>query len=253
MIQVENEELCSILLNKIKKIEISLDLSMKDLYLSSFYLAQSILDIFSEKYPSEKKAVDIRGLATAFQVEIIEKNLQLDSCIFTQGMLGYLDYYNHKYKEYPWTIYVNNNMGSLTKRYVIAHELAHFFLNYSLCKGNISCYTNPLFPKKEEEQLCDIIACFLLMPIDKVLELMKKYIENCKSQTNCSVDMYDWLTHLGSIMGVSDYHTVSCFQNVRYLGGIIFESKGEWKKIGEKDYCAQVYEKMKEYPSIFLG
>ena len=84
---------------------------------------------------------------------------------------------------------------------------------------------NPLIPKTTEEQLCDIIASFLLMPIDSVLGVMKKFINKCEEKNRVPVDMYEWLKYLGAVMGVSDYHTILCFQNVRYLGGAIFEEK----------------------------
>lgn len=205
-------------------IQMDLNMSMEEVYLVAFRNTKRILDDFRQRMLLKSRATDIRGLVEMAGIEIIEKPLASFNDRFSHETSGYLDCYDYKKDEFQWTIYVNNALGDLTKRYIIAHELAHF-----LIKGNKEVqevYTrycvSPLFPKDMEEQLCDIVASFLLMPIDSVLDLMKEYIAR---RNNEKIDTFEWLRFLGCQMGVSDYHTVICYQNVRYLGGFLYSSK----------------------------
>lgn len=210
---------------KCRHIEITSDISIKNLYINAYILTQSILDEFFKNHSSEVTAVDIRSLVKAFNIEIVETKIKLNADLFQYGTPGYLDNYGYKGNQRLWTIYVNESMGDLSKRYIIAYEFAHYLLQnmWQEYKDNkIECCTNPLFPKKTEEQLCDLIATFLLMPLKTVLKLMDDYIKNHQSWYDEPIDMYEWLHYLGCKMGLSDYHTITCFQHLRYLGGIIY-------------------------------
>ena len=211
---------------KYQHIRITSDIDMKNLYLNAYIITQGILDEVLKNHYSEVTAIDIRYLVKAFNIEIVETKMKLSTELFQYGTPGYLDNYGYKGNERLWTMYINESMGDLSKRYIIAYEFAHYLLiNLSQeSKDNkIECCTNPLFPKKTIEQLCDLLATFLLMPLKTVLRLMDNYVKKCQEENSGPIDMYDWLHYLGCKMGVSDYHTVLCFQHVRYLGGIIHE------------------------------
>ena len=215
------------------KLEISSNMSLSEVYMEAFYFTQDLLNAFDML---EDDVVNIRALVEKCNVELIEQKIIRTNNVFQYGVQGYLDCFNYKPKEYKWTIYINEEMGDLTKRYTIAHELAHYFL-----KSNAVKYCrNPLFPKTSEEQLCDIIASFLLMPIKTVFRVMDEYIEKCKQRGEIPIVLYDWLEYLSATVKVSHYHTVTCFQNVRYLGGILFEVidksqvKPKYKNVVEK-------------------
>lgn len=209
-------------------LNLSTEMSVKELYLWAFRYAQDILDDFFQNNSYDVPEIDIRALVGTFGIEIVEMEIKLNSDVFRYGMPGYLDGYGYKGNKRLWTIYINESMGDLSKRYIIAHEFAHYLL-LNQKEQNIKNCTNPLFPKKTEEQLCDLLASFLLMPLKTVLELMNNYIIKCQNDNSGPIDMYEWLHYLGCELRISDYHTVLCFQNIRYLGGIIWETQGCYK------------------------
>ena len=196
-----------------------MELKSSDICMETFFFTKKILDKIS--CVAEDKAINIRELAKKYNIDIVEKKFIRKNNIFEYEVQGYLDYYDFEPGNYKWTIYVNEEMGDLTKRYTIAHELGHYFLKTESTKY---C-NNPLFPKTSEEQLCDLIASYLLLPIETVFVVMQEYIEKCrKRRRDISINLYDWLEYLGATMGVSLYHTIICFQNVRHLGGILYEN-----------------------------
>ena len=150
MINVGKDAYVNLKADEWKNISISINASKmnsKDLYLASFGLTQSILwDVF--RLEAKEEATDVYAVAKHFNVEIFEKKMTVENNVFQYGMPGYLDCFDYKPKEYEWTIYVNEGMGDLTKRYIIAHELAHFFLveKNTLIEPKNCC--NPLIPKK---------------------------------------------------------------------------------------------------------
>lgn len=221
-------------------------MSVEEIYLTVYKETKRILDYFRSKIIPSSRAIDIRSLVKMLGIKIIEKPLVSSKERFYQETSGYLDCYDYKKNEFQWTIYVNNDMGDLSKRYIIAHELAHFLLKKN--KEEQGVYTrycvSPLFPKSIEEQLCDIVASFLLMPIDIVLDLMKEYL---MEHTNEKINTFEWLRFLGCQMGVSDYHTVICYQNVRYLGGFLYGCKDMYKSVG----LGGIIEKIEECDILF--
>lgn len=234
-----------------EKLGISSFMNLEDIYLSCFCYTSKILEeqgLYKSNFP-KNKAIDIRALAKAFDIDIVEMKINRADDVFRYGTPGYLDYYDYQPQKYQWTIFVNKAMGDLTKRYIIAHELGHYFLKYKGDGENVKFCTNPLFPKNQEEQLCDLMASFLLMPIELVLEIMSEYVDSYIGKE--TIDMYEWLRHLGFQLSVSDYHTVSCFQNVRYLGGLIYEKKGNYVYNGSDRFCKSAYEKMLQFPKLF--
>lgn len=236
-------------------IHISSIQSMEEIYLTIY---KKVNDILAFHYPQglpQDRSVDVRKLAEKLHIEIIEKTLGSRRDFFSHEVMGYLECFDYKKGEYQWSIYINEEMGDLTKRYVIAHELAHYFLKDK--SGNAVPYTkyciSPMIPKDSEEQICDIIASFLLMPIDMVLDLMEEYIDAHRDE-NIGIDK--WLNYLGNEMRVSDYYTVIFYQNVRYLGGILYsnyQNKRNDSKdmIYKKNSFTKILEKIEQCQRLF--
>ena len=86
-----------------------------------------------------------------------------------------------------------------------------------------------------------------------VFKVMDEYIERCKQREELPIVLYDWLEYLGATVKVSHYHTISCFQNVRHLGGILFETI-EKNEINNKKYeglVAKLKPILKQYEYLF--
>lgn len=209
-----------------------------ELYIAAYCFTQKALNEVFGKRQENASATDVYALAKYHNIEILETKMASQKSVFLYGMPGYLDCYDYSPNDYRWSIYINEAMGDLTKRYIIAHELAHYLLQH---RGVHYC-CNPLFPKTTEEQLCDIIASFLLMPLETVLKQMEKFVKNCEKNDDKPVDMYEWLKYLGQVMKVSDYHTILCFQKVRHLGGVLYE---EIKKEQDSELLKKYHEGIK--------
>lgn len=206
--------------------------NLKKIYLKCYYLTTELLQA-ENLFEENNKAINIRKLADSLGIDIIEMKIHQENPVFTHGIRGYLDTVNTRNNsDTHRKLYIDKDMGDLTKRYIIAQEIGRYLL-YPVT-GTTDVYKNSLFSLNQEEQICDIFASFLLMPINVVIDIMNEYL--CSYDKNSNADMYDWLKYLGFKLGISDYHTVICFQNIRYLAGIITENKQEFSKKIKKDY-----------------
>lgn len=215
---------------------INANMSLEDIYLTAYTKVQAILDHFYPNGLPEDTIVDIKRIAESFNIEVTEKKLDSKKDIFYYKIMGFLDCFDYQEGNYQWTIYVNESIGDLSKRYVIAYQIANYLLKED--KSNISepytkyC-THSILPKDFDEQLCDIIASFLLMPLNSVLKLINKY---AKLHQDTVLDIFDWFRYLGSQLGISDYHTILFYQNIKCLVGAICNYRKENPSLSENLY-----------------
>lgn len=226
-----------------------LDSNISDLYIELYELTNDILDKKLEYFSSSKeyKVVDIYALAEKYNIKIIKQNLESPQDIFSQEVLGYLDSFYEK------TIYISEEAGDYSKRYGVAHEIGHYLVKESQNKEDevFACYyATPRLPKSMEEQVCDIIASFLLMPVSTVLDLMEEYIKQVKEMKGYKATIYTWLEYLGGRLHIADYYTGLCFQNIRYLCAILFEKAQDMEKNGTLEK-GSIYEKIKSMEWLF--
>lgn len=199
---------------------------MESVYIGIYLLTKEIRkQVSCEMQTSEKNYVDIREIANYFHISVSDRELNSEQDIFINEISGYLDVYDYERGNYKWSIYLNRDIGELSKRYVIAHELSHYFINRS--KGiRITKYcVNPFFPGTGEEQICDIMSSFFLMPIIMVLETLERYISQKNKDGKIPVEIYDWMRYLAYEMKIPESYIMICYQNVRYLGGLLCDKE----------------------------
>lgn len=166
--------------------------------------------------------VPIKKLIADEEVEIYERKLSTIDDNFVNELLGTLEKVQDK-----WRIYINRDIGSLTKRYVMAHEFSHYIINsIEMWDVNENC-TNVLLPPNTREQMCDIMSSFLILPFCTVVKLLREYIDDQKKLYGNPIDLDEWIHYLGNEMGLKEYHTILCYQNVRYLAGALYRYKEE--------------------------
>ena len=88
-------------------------MSLSEVYMEAFYFTQELLKAFDML---EDNVVNIRALVEKCNIELIEQKIVRINNVFQYGVQGYLDCFNYNPKEYKWTIYINEEMGDLTKR-----------------------------------------------------------------------------------------------------------------------------------------
>lgn len=229
---------------KLEKIE----RNMESVYLEIYMMTKAIhRQVLPEGLVLEKNHVNIREIANYFHISVIDSELNSEQDTFINEISGYLDVYDYEQENYKCCIYVNRNIGELSKRYVIAHELSHYFWGKIRKNHDLMFCVNPFFPRTGEEQICDIMSSFFLMPITTILEVLGKYIVQKKKDGKIPVDEYDWMRYLSYEMKISEFHVTTCYQNVRYLGGLLYNKELGYAG-GKMD---EEIKAVKEHPDLF--
>lgn len=169
---------------------------------------------------NEKEGMlDVRKLAMKENIVIKDLSMKVDKPIIKDEILGI--YKGFSDDESEKTIYVNSNVSESFKRYIIAHELAHYYMKDKKVAKVAYC-VNMLLPKSRIESLCDLFSSFLLMPFEKVLLLWRKFKEDYIAKGSDPMDMYDWIKYLSCHFGVTEYHAIIMYQDIRALGGVLY-------------------------------
>ncbi|MDO4327465.1 MAG: ImmA/IrrE family metallo-endopeptidase [bacterium] len=197
---------------------------LKNIYITLYNKATEILNKTEKSKFNSKLAVDIREIIKEHEIELIEKKGISRSLYFFNETAGYLDYMGSGNGGRAYTIFLEDDQDELSKRYVIAHEFAHF-LFMDPDSTRVKCCPNMIFFTSQEEQLCDIMAAFLLMPIESVLKLLEEYSQERKRNGQGLIYTNEWLRHLAYHFKLSDYHVILCYQHIRYLGAILNDAE----------------------------
>ncbi len=190
----------------------------KMMYLKLFDISAEILSKTEKVHYQSKMTTDIRQIVKEHGIEIVEKEGIAKSSYFFNEIAGYLDHYGIITN---YTIFLEDNQDELSKRYVLAYEFAHYLL-YNPKSGGTKFCTNMLFFTSQENQLCDILAAFLMMPIESVLRAMESYTQEKKNSSQRLIYTNEWLRYLAYQFKLSDYHTTLCYQHIQYLGAILY-------------------------------
>ncbi len=222
--------------------------NMQKIYLEIYNISNTYLRNYYGDL-KEYHTIDIRGIVKKHEIDIIEREMYTNSFLFINQIDGYLDK-DKKENHIQYIIYVNKNLSETSKRYVIAHEFSHYILQQKQKETEkikkeieIKYCLNVLFSKSGEENACDIMTAFLLMPIDYVLPLMKQFIESQKN--NYPIRISEWLQCLSYWMKVSSYHVNLCFQHIRYLAAFLYDNEN----MGIDDKI--LIKNIKEYARLF--
>ena len=200
-------------------------LPIKNIYLDLHETATAILDEKLHYFSQEQFSVDIYKLAAAYEIKVYDKdmaNMNLPENDFPVEMFGYLNTY------YGQAIYLNRETRNLTRRYTVAYHLAYYLLNNEDSRNYVHYLAPASFSVDFNEQLCHLLASFLLMPIETVAKLMMSYKE--KGIFPSQMNFNSWLDHLGNTMGISAYYTAIAFNNVRTLHIFLKEQHAEFLK-----------------------
>lgn len=197
-------------------------LPIKNIYLDLHEMATAILDEKLHYFSQEQFSVDIYKLAAAYEIKVYDKdmaNMNLPENDFPVEMFGYLNTY------YGQAIYLNRKARNLTRRYTVAYHLAYYLLNGSDIQNYVHYLVPASFPVDFNEQICHLLASFLLMPIETVDRLMMLYEEKVFSS---QMSFNSWLDYLGNTMGIPAYYTATAFERVRTLHVFLNEEHAEF-------------------------
>ena len=186
-----------------------------------YKLAREIKDN-TTGYLSEEGYVDIMQVLNYCRVEMQECHLNSDQDFFDNEIAGYLDASKYAQNTHGWKIYINADISGLERRYVIAHEVSHYIID-SIYNNKVRRYcTTPVFPKDSSEQSCDMLASFLLMPLENVMEYFKCFRDE-KMKAGEKPRKVEFIKYLASKFIITDLQAAMSFEHVRHLAGVLYE------------------------------
>lgn len=166
--------------------------------------------------------IDIEAIAShiGFKVHYLDFENQ-ESCT-TTGILSRLI----EEKQGKMAIVVNKLLDAKTKRYAIARGIAKYLLRgkESMFEG---IYDTTMIPQDIDTTTEDVIACFLLLPLDLTTSELKEYLRRTSSK---EVDSNTWIRQFSDKSMVPIYNAAVGYQHIRQILGYErqkeFESKG---------------------------
>lgn len=116
-------------------------------------------------------------------------------------------------KDNQITIMVENSVSYKTQRYAIAHAIGRWIIS-SEYKIFESSYAIPLIPQGLEEITADVVALFLLLPLEVFQKEFTEYLENCKTYP---LDVDEWLLYLSNKSQISLFNLSIGYQQLKQV------------------------------------
>lgn len=173
--------------------------------------------------------IDIKKVVKAFGIGICETNLNVDIGFQIERVNGYIK----KRTENEWVIYVDSDDSELIKRYIMAHELSHYFLDLTKEDNGIPqdileqhC-VDPMFSRNWDELLSDVLTAFIMFPPKLVLVYLEQYTNLLRERNIYPIDGFEWLRMLGQKAQVSSYFTIISYQYLKFYLCNLCNKEGE--------------------------
>lgn len=176
--------------------------------------------------------IDIEAIASHIGFEVHYLDFENQESCTTTGILSRLI----EEKQGKMAIVVNKLLDAKTQRYAIARGIAKYLLRgeESMFEG---IYDTTMIPQDIDTTTEDVIACFLLLPLDLTTSELKEYLGRTSSK---EVDSNTWVRQLSDKSMVPVYNAAVCYQHIRQVLGYErqkeFENKGfDINKMGNCD------------------
>lgn len=176
--------------------------------------------------------VDIELLAERIGVRIEEENLNEFSDRRSmnrrigQVQIGENPFTNEKMR----SIFVDKAVPQSTRRYAIAHEIAHYIMHYEDWDYYEDYFIMPMCPADIEEIVADIFAIFLLIPVRYFFVEFLEYVKRKTEEGETPVTTERWIRYLAERSMVSDYYVAYGYQQLRYVAHWIYKA---WEDIDD--------------------
>lgn len=166
--------------------------------------------------------IDIEAIASHIGFEVHYLDFENQESCTTTGILSRLI----EEKQGKMAIVVNKLLDAKTQRYAIARGIAKYLLRgeESMFEG---IYDTTMIPQDIDTTTEDVIACFLLLPLDLTTSELKEYLGRTSSK---EVDSNTWIRQFSNKSMVPVYNAAVGYQHIRQILGYErqkeFESKG---------------------------
>lgn len=122
------------------------------------------------------------------------------------------------------TIFVDKAAPLSSKRYAIAHELAHYIMHYDDEDFYEDYCIMPMCPANIEEVVADIFAIFLLIPVRHFFVEFLEYVKRKIEEGTTPVTTESWIRHLAERAMIPDYYVAYGYQQLRYVAYWIYQA-----------------------------
>lgn len=121
-------------------------------------------------------------------------------------------------------IYLDEDISPISKRYVIAYELAHYIMHWKERRYNEDYCIMPLCPIDIEKIVADIFANFLLIPVKLFFQEFYDYVFQRTQQERIPIATEYWIRYLSERSLVPEYYVAYGYQQLRYVGYWIYQA-----------------------------
>lgn len=122
------------------------------------------------------------------------------------------------------TIFVDKAAPLSSKRYAIAHELAHYIMHYDDEDFYEDYCIMPMCPANIEEVVADIFAIFLLIPVRHFFVEFLEYVKREMDEGRTPVTTESWIRYLAERSMIPDYYVAYGYQQLRYVAYWIYQA-----------------------------
>lgn len=199
--------------------------SVDNLYWLLYLQVREEMEKFYEGFGMESDVIapPVDELAKYYGIKVEKRSLSSSRDLFKNGISGFLDSYAMDGEQPQTFIFVNDKISYFSARYVIAHEIAHFVM---MVRGDQSrepqfCKST-LFSKNYKEKICDIMASFILLPIEEVIKLMYDFCYDKNGVRKETLDSDEWYEHLRYVFKISYNRTLLCYEDIRGLASVMY-------------------------------
>lgn len=170
--------------------------------------------------------VDIELLAERIGVRIEEENLnEFPDRRSMNRRIGQIQIGENLFTgEKMRSIFVDKAVPPSTRRYAIAHEIAHYIMHYEDWDYYEDYFIMPMCPADIEEIVADIFAIFLLIPVRYFFVEFLEYVKRKKEEGETPVTTERWIRYLAERSMVSDYYVAYGYQQLRYVAHWIYRA-----------------------------
>lgn len=152
--------------------------------------------------------IDINLIAKSLGIEVIQENLNFSGAKSFNRILGRLER-----EDTDIWIKVEASVSYKTQRYAIAHSIARYLLKEDE-DWYESSYAIPLIPQSLEEILGDVLALFLLLPMETFKREFSNYL---KERKEYPMDVDLWLQYLSDKSQISLFNLSIGYQQLKQV------------------------------------
>lgn len=166
--------------------------------------------------------IDIEAIASHIGFEVHYLDFENQESCTTTGILSRLI----EEKQGKMAIVVNKLLDAKTQRYAIARGIAKYLLRgeESMFEG---IYDTTMIPQDIDTTTEDVIACFLLLPLDLTTSELKEYLGRTSSK---EVDSNTWIRQFSDKSMVPVYNAAIGYQHIRQILGYERQKEFESKR-----------------------